>query len=89
MAQILTIIKISRGIISTNLTNIVNESRVVNVRNTRNPNIFNTAHINLPKGGPLHRAATLVNQYRHLFHFHDSIPVIKRKLKESFFGGNQ
>lgn len=81
ITQIITTIKISKGIYQSSLTRQVNNCLYVNTRNIRNPPEFNPSCNSVAKNGPLFKGTTAVNAYRRVFDRDDSIKRIKLAMK--------
>lgn len=84
MTCIITAIKISMRFLQSTCTRSINECLYVNIRNIRNPLIFNTSHVNLTRRSPIHSGITFINEYRNLFNMDDMSPRIKKAIRGHF-----
>lgn len=83
ITSVIYLIKISRGHIDTQFTEIVNQCIRTNTQ-TRTPHIFNIPSNLFPPNFPLGIDMNNINQLRNIFNFNDAVPTIKSKLKEHF-----
>lgn len=84
IASIIFHLKILRGEIKSELCKLLRSNSPVPSYTSRSPNIFVYNRRNIAPKSPIQIAMALINQFKNVFDFDDSIDVIRKKLKTHF-----